>query len=343
MTTPTRRPDIASALRGRSFLTLYDDYTADEIRYLIDLAAELKDAKRAGREEQTLVGREIALIFEKDSTRTRCAFEVAAYDQGAHVTFIGPGGSHMGHKETVKDTARVLGRMYDAIEYRGRGEAVADELARWAGVPVYNGLTDEWHPTQMLADFLTIREHVPKPFEEVAFCYLGDARFNMANSYLIVGAKLGIDVRIGAPESLWPAPELVASAREIAAASGGQVTITADVEEAVRRCDVIATDVWVSMGEPDEVWAERIELLRPYQVNARTMALTGNPDVKFMHCLPAFHNTDTQVGKEINEKFGMPALEVTEEVFESPASIVFDEAENRMHTIKAVMVGTLGS
>jgi ornithine carbamoyltransferase len=237
----------------------------------------------------------------------------------------------------------VLGRMYDAIEYRGFGEAVADELAQWAGVPVYNGLTDEWHPTQMLADFLTIREHVPKPFEEVAFCYLGDARFNMANSYLVVGAKLGIDVRIGAPESLWPSPELVASARELAAASGGRVTITADVEEAVRGCDVIATDVWVSMGERDAVWAERIELLRPYQVNAQTMALTGNPDVKFMHCLPAFHNTETQVGKEIHEKFGMPALEVTEEVFESPASVVFDEAENRMHTIKAVMVATLGS
>jgi ornithine carbamoyltransferase len=343
MTTATQHPDVAASLRGRSFLTLYDDYSANEIRYLIDLAAELKEAKRTGREEQKLVGKEIALIFEKDSTRTRCAFEVAAYDQGAHVTFIGPSGSHMGHKETVKDTARVLGRMYDAIEYRGRGEAVADELARWAGVPVYNGLTDEWHPTQMLADFLTIREHVPKPFEEVVFCYLGDARFNMANSYLIVGAKLGIDVRIGAPKSLWPAPKLIASARELAAASGGRVTVTDDVEAAVRGCDVIATDVWVSMGEAEDVWAERIELLRPYQVNARTLALTGNPDVKFMHCLPAFHNTETQVGKEIHEKFGMPALEVTDEVFESPASVVFDEAENRMHTIKAVMVGTLGS
>jgi ornithine carbamoyltransferase len=329
-------------LRGRHLMKLAD-YTPAEIAYLIDLAAELKAAKREGREEQRLVGREIALIFEKDSTRTRCAFEVAAYDQGAHVTFIGPGGSHMGHKETVKDTARVLGRMYDAIEYRGFGEQVADELAQWAGVPVYNGLTDEWHPTQMLADFLTMREHVDKPFEQMAFCYLGDARFNMANSYLIVGAKLGMDVRIAAPESLWPAQELVASARELAAASGGRVTITADVEEAVRGCDVLATDVWVSMGEPDEVWAERIELLKPYQVNARTMALTGNPDAKFMHCLPAFHNTETQVGKEIHEKFGMPALEVTEEVFESPASIVFDEAENRMHTIKAVMVATLGS
>jgi ornithine carbamoyltransferase len=342
MSTATEHPEVAAGLRGRHFLTLYD-YSADEIRYLIDLAAELKAAKREGREEQRLVGREIALIFEKDSTRTRCAFEVAAYDQGAHVTFIGPSGSHMGHKETVKDTARVLGRMYDAIEYRGFGEAIADELSRWAGVPVYNGLTDEWHPTQMLADFLTMREHLSKPFDEMAFCYLGDARFNMANSYLIVGAKLGMDVRIAAPESLWPAQELVASARDFAADAGGQVTITEDVEEAVRGCDVLLTDVWVSMGEPDEVWAQRIELLAPYQVNAQTMALTANPNVKFMHCLPAFHNTDTQVGKEIDEKFGMPALEVTEEVFESPASIVFDEAENRMHTIKAVMVATLGS
>ena len=342
MSTATDQPDVAAALRGRHFLTM-QDYSADEIRYLIDLSAELKAAKQAGTEEQRLVGKEIALIFEKDSTRTRCAFEVAAYDQGAHVTFIGPSGSHMGHKETVKDTARVLGRMYDAIEYRGFGEQVADELAEWAGVPVYNGLTDEWHPTQMLADFLTMREHLDKPFERMAFCYLGDARFNMANSYLIVGAKLGMDVRIAAPRSLWPGQELVDEANEFAASSGARVTITEDVEEAVRGCDVLLTDVWVSMGEADEVWAERIELLQPYQVNAEAMALTGNPDVKFMHCLPAFHNTDTQVGKEIHEKFGMPALEVTEEVFESPASIVFDEAENRMHTIKAVMVATLGS
>ncbi len=342
MSTATEHPDVAAALHGRHFLTLYD-YSADEIRFLIDLARELKAAKREGREEQKLVGREIALIFEKDSTRTRCAFEVAAYDQGAHVTFIGPSGSHMGHKETVKDTARVLGRMYDAIEYRGFGEAIADELAEWAGVPVYNGLTDEWHPTQMLADFLTMLEHVDKRLDEMAFCYLGDARFNMANSYLIVGAKLGMDVRIAAPRSLWPAEDLVASAREFAAASGGQVTLTDDVEEAVRGCDVLLTDVWVSMGESDEVWAERIELLTPYQINAQTMALTGNPDVKFMHCLPAFHNADTEVGKELERKFGLTALEVTEEVFESPASIVFDEAENRMHTIKAVMVATLGS
>jgi ornithine carbamoyltransferase len=329
-------------LRGRSFLKLAD-YSAQEITYLLDLAAELKAAKREGREERKLVGREVALIFEKDSTRTRCAFEVAAFDQGAHVTFIGPGGSHMGHKETAKDTARVLGRMYDAIEFRGFSQETADELAAWAGVPVYNGLTDEWHPTQMLADLLTIREHVPKPLDEVAFCYLGDARFNMADSYLVAGSKLGMDVRIASPKTLWPREEIVDSAKAFAAESGARITITEDIEEAVRGADVLATDVWVSMGEPDEVWAERIDLLRPYQVNAATMALTGNPDVKFMHCLPAFHNTDTEVGKEIFEKFGMEALEVTEEVFESDASIVFDEAENRMHTIKAVMVATLGS
>ena len=327
-------------LRGRHFLTLAD-YSPEEITYLLELAAELKAAKKEGREEQRLVGREIALIFEKDSTRTRCAFEVAAYDQGAHVTFIGPGGSHMGHKETVKDTARVLGRMYDAIEYRGFAEDTADELAEWAGVPVYNGLTDEWHPTQILADFLTIREHVPKPLNEVSFCYLGDARFNMADTYLVGGAKLGMDVRIAAPKSLWPSDEFQTLAREIAAETGAEITITEDVAAAVAGCDVLFTDVWVSMGEADEVWAERIELLKPYQVNAKTMELTGNPDAKFMHCLPAFHNAETQVGKEIFEKFGMEALEVTEEVFESPASLVWDEAENRMHTIKAVMVATL--
>src|ERR687897_1074806 len=342
MSTATDRPDLAAALRGRHFLTM-QDYGADEIRYLLDLSAELKAAKREGREEQKLVGKEIALIFEKDSTRTRCAFEVAAYDQGAHVTFIGPSGSHMGHKESVKDTARVLGRMYDAIEYRGFGESVADELAQWAGVPVYNGLTDEWHPTQMLADFLTMREHVDKPLEQVVFCYLGDARFNMANSYLVVGAKLGMDVRIAAPRSLWPSDELVAEANEFAAASGARVTITEDVDAAVRGCDVLVTDVWVSMGEADEVWAQRIELLTPYQINAATMAATGNPDTRFMHCLPAFHNTDTQVGKQMLDEHGISEMEVTEEVFESPASIVFDQAENRMHTIKAVMVATLGS
>jgi ornithine carbamoyltransferase len=329
-------------LRGRSLLKLAD-FSADEIRFLLDLAAQLKAAKKDGREEQLLKGREIALIFEKDSTRTRCAFEVAAYDQGAHVTYMGPGGSHIGHKETVKDTARVLGRMYDAIEFRGFDQDAVEELAKWSGVPVYNGLTDEWHPTQILADFLTMREHSEKPLEEVVYCYMGDARFNMADSYLVGGAKLGMDVRIASPKSLWPSEEHQQLAHDIAEDSGASVLITQDVAEAVKGADFLITDVWVSMGEPDEVWKERIELLKPYQVNAEAMKLTGNPNVKFMHCLPAFHNTDTQVGKEIYDKFGMPSLEVTEEVFESPASIVFDEAENRMHTIKAVMVATLGS
>jgi len=331
-----------TSLRGRHLLTL-NDYSADELTYLLDLSAELKEAKREGREEQHLRGKNIALIFEKDSTRTRCAFEVAAYDQGAHVTFIGPSGSHMGRKESVKDTARVLGRMYDAIEYRGFGEEIADELAAYAGVPVYNGLTDEWHPTQILADFLTFREHVPKPLNEVVFCYLGDARFNMANTYLVGGAKLGLDVRIAAPRSLWPEDEIVELAKGFAAESGAKITITEDVAEAVAGCDVLLTDVWVSMGEPAGAWAERIELLRPYQVNAETMALTGNPDVKFMHCLPAFHNRETSVGEELYEAYGLDALEVTDDVFESPASLVWDEAENRMHTIKAVLVATLAT
>jgi ornithine carbamoyltransferase len=329
-------------LRGRHLLKLAD-FSPEEISYLIDLAAELKAAKREGREERPLVGKAIALIFEKDSTRTRCAFEVAAYDQGAHVTFIGPSGSHMGQKESIKDTARVLGGMYDAIEYRGYAQDTVEELALWAGVPVYNGLTDDWHPTQTLADFLTFREHVAKPLSEVAFCYLGDARFNMGNSYLVDGVKLGMDVRIASPRSLWPRDEIAELARSIASGTGAEITITEDVAEAVRGCDVLLTDVWVSMGEPDEVWKERIELLAPYQVNADAMAMTGNPEVKFMHCLPAFHNTETKVGKEIFEKFGLEALEVTEEVFESPASLVFDEAENRLHTIKAVLVATLGS
>jgi ornithine carbamoyltransferase len=327
-------------LRGKHVLKLAD-LSPEEITYLIDLAAELKAAKQEGREDQRLAGKAIALIFEKDSTRTRCAFEVAAYDQGAHVTYIGPGGSHLGNKETVKDTARVLGRMYDAIEYRGFGQEIVEELARWAEVPVYNGLTDEWHPTQTLADFLTFREHVPKPLGEVVFCYLGDARFNMANSYLVDGAKLGMDVRIASPRPLWPRDEIADLARSVASETGAQITITDDVGEAVRGCDVLLTDVWVSMGEPAEAWAERIELLRPYQVNAETIAVSGNPDAKFMHCLPAFHNTETQVGREIFEKFGLESLEVTEAVFESPASLVFDEAENRLHTIKAVLVATL--
>jgi ornithine carbamoyltransferase len=327
-------------LRGRHLLKLAD-FSSEEITYLIDLAAELKAAKSEGREARKLVGKAIALIFEKDSTRTRCAFEVAAYDQGAHVTFIGPSGSHLGRKETVKDTARVLGRMYDAIEYRGFAQETAEQLAEFAGVPVYNGLTDDWHPTQTLADFLTFREHVDKPLNEVSFCYLGDARSNMGNSYLVDGAKLGMDVRIASPKSLWPRDEVIRLARSLAEETGARIAITEDVAEAVKGADFLLTDVWVSMGEPDAVWAERIELLRPYQVNSETMAATGNPDAKFMHCLPAFHNTDTQVGKEIFEKFGMESLEVTEDVFESPASVVFDEAENRLHTIKAVMVATL--
>lgn len=327
-------------LHGRSFLTL-NDLSAEEIVYLLDLAAELKRAKREGREERHLAGREVALIFEKDSTRTRCAFEVAAYDQGAHVTFIGPSGSHMGHKETVKDTARVLGRMYDAIEYRGAGESTVDELAAWAGVPVYNGLTDEWHPTQILADFLTMREHVPKSLSEVCFCYLGDARFNMADTYLVGAAKLGMDIRLAAPRSLWPAEQIQQTARAFAADTGAQITITDDPQQAVRGCDVLITDVWVSMGESPEIWEQRIALLRPYQVNAAMMAASGNPDVKFMHCLPAFHSRGTTVGEEIFQKYGLEALEVTDEVFESPASVVFDEAENRLHTIKAIMVATL--
>jgi ornithine carbamoyltransferase len=332
----------ATNLHGRHFLKL-SDYSADEIRYLLDLSAELKAAKKDGREERRLAGKNIALIFEKDSTRTRCAFEVAAYDQGAHVTYLGPSGSHMGHKETVKDTARVLGRMYDAIEYRGFAEATADELAQWAGVPVFNGLTDEWHPTQILADFLTMREHSDKPLEEIVYCYIGDARFNMADSYIVGGAKLGMDVRICAPKSLWPDDAHQALGNTFAAESGASVLITEDVAEAVKDCDFILTDVWVSMGEPAETWKERIELLTPYQVNTELMTLTGNPNAKFMHCLPAFHNTATAVGEELFEKYGLEALEVTDEVFESDASIVFDEAENRLHTIKAVMVATLGS
>jgi len=331
-----------TSLRGRHLLTL-NDYSADEIIYLLDLSAELKEAKRDRREEQHLRGKNIALIFEKDSTRTRCAFEVAAYDQGAHVTFIGPSGSHMGRKESVKDTARVLGRMYDAIEYRGFGQEIADELAAHAGVPVYNGLTDEWHPTQILADFLTFREHVPKPLDEVVFCYLGDARFNMANTYLVGGAKLGMDIRIAAPKSLWPQDDVVTLANGFAAGTGARIAITEDVAEAVAGCDVLLTDVWVSMGEPAEAWAERIELLKLYRVDAETMAMTGNPEVRFMHCLPAFHNRETTVGEELYESYGLEALEVTDEVFESPASLVWDEAENRMHTIKAVLVATLAT
>jgi ornithine carbamoyltransferase len=324
-------------LHGRHLLTLAD-LSRDELLRLLELAAELKAAKRDGREERHLEGKTVALLFEKDSTRTRSAFEVAAYDQGAHVTYIGATGSHTSQKESIKDTARVLGRMYDAIGYRGFDEHL-EELAGRAGVPVFNALTEQWHPTQILADFMTIQEHVAKPLEDVAFCYLGDARFNMANSYLVGGATLGMDVRIAAPESLRPSDELIALAHE----RSERITITDDVAEAVRSCDVLFTDVWVSMGEPDDVWAKRIESLLPYQVNADTMRLTGNADVKFMHCLPAFHDTRSKVGREVYEKFGLGAMEVTDDVFRSAASLVWDEAENRMHTIKALLVATLAT
>ena len=328
-------------LKNRSFLKLLD-FTPEEIQYFLDLAADLKKAKREGKERKTLTGKNIALIFEKTSTRTRCSFEVAAYDQGAHVTYLGPTGSQIGIKETMKDTARVLGRMYDGIEYRGFAQTTVEELAEYAGVPVWNGLTNEFHPTQILADFLTMREHSDKPLNQVSYAYLGDARFNMGNSLLVGGAKMGMDVRIVAPKPLQPAAELVAECRKVAEQTGARITITDDVDAGVKGCDFIYTDIWVSMGEPDEVWKERIAMLLPYQVNAKLMERTGNPNCKFMHCLPSYHNRDTKAGEDVFQKFGLDGVEVTEDVFESPASIVFDEAENRMHTIKAVMVATLG-
>ena len=333
---------MAINLRHRSFVKELD-HTPDELRFLVDLAAQLKAAKRAGYERPTLTGRNIALIFEKTSTRTRCAFEVAAHDQGAHVTYIDPSGSQIGHKETMKDTARVLGRMYDAIEYRGFSQKIVEELAEYSGVPVYNGLTDEDHPTQMLADALTMREFCDKPLHGISFAYLGDARNNMGNSLMIVGCKLGMDVRLAAPRNLMPEEALVARCREVAAQTGARLTLTESPQEAVKGVDFIHTDVWVSMGEPAEKWGERIRLLLPYQVNPALMEASGNPRVKFMHCLPAFHNADTKVGRQVAEQFGLKnGVEVTEEVFESEASIVFEQAENRMHTIKAVMVATLG-
>jgi ornithine carbamoyltransferase len=327
-------------LLGRSFLKELD-FTPDELRYLLRLSRDLKTAKYTGTEQPRLTGRNIALIFEKTSTRTRCAFETAAYDQGAHVTYLGPDGSQIGHKESMKDTARVLGRMYNAIEYRGKRQAVVEELANYAGVPVYNGLTDEFHPTQMLADVLTMIEHSPKPLRDITYTYLGDGRFNMGRSYLVTAAKLGMDFRMAAPQALWPDAELIKTCQDLARETGARLQLTEDVAAAVKDADFLVTDVWVSMGEPDSVWAERIKLLKPYQINGRTMELTGNPAVKFMHCLPAFHNRETHVGEEVYEKYGEDGLEVTEEVFESPASIVFDEAENRLHTIKAIMVATL--
>ncbi|MET9579972.1 ornithine carbamoyltransferase [Streptomyces sp. DT199] len=331
---------VPTALAGRHLLKELD-FTAEEFRGLVELAAELKAAKRGGIEPRYLQGRNIALIFEKTSTRTRCAFEVAAVNQGASTTYLDPSGSQIGHKESVKDTARVLGRMYDAIEYRGDSQQKVEELAAHAGVPVYNGLTDDWHPTQMLADVLTMTEHCAKPLTEIAFAYLGDARFNMGNSYLVTGALLGMDVRIVAPKAYWPAEEIVDRARALAATSGARITLTETVDEGVRGADFVATDVWVSMGEPKEVWAERITALAPYAVTMDVLRATGNPDVKFLHCLPAFHDLGTKVGQEIHAAYGLDYLEVSDEVFESAHSVVFDEAENRMHTIKAVMVATL--
>ena len=319
------------------------DFAPEEIRFLLNLSVDLKKAKYAGLEQQRLKGKNIALIFEKASTRTRCAFEVAAYDQGAHVTYLGPSGSQMGAKESMKDTARVLGRMYDGIEYRGFGQEIVEELAQYAGVPVWNGLTSEYHPTQVLADFQTMIEHSDKPLGQVSFAYLGDARNNMGNSLLVGAAKMGMDFRSVAPANVQPDKNLVSQAKEIAKETGAKITITDDLDKGVKDCDFLCTDVWVSMGELEETWKERIEMLQPYQVNAGAMEKTGNPDVKFLHCLPAFHNRETKIGEEIYQKFGLAAMEVTEEVFESPASVAFDEAENRIHTIKAVMVATLGA
>jgi ornithine carbamoyltransferase len=328
-------------LKNRSVLEM-SDFTREEIRFLLDLSKDLKRAKYAGNEKRRLSGRNLCLIFEKTSTRTRCAFEVAAYDQGMGVTYLDPSGSQIGHKESIKDTARVLGRMYDAIEYRGFAQKVVEELARHAGVPVYNGLTDESHPTQVLADLLTMEEHSDKPLHRIAYCYLGDARNNMGNSLLLVGARMGMDVRLAAPKKLWPAESVVARARALAKESGARITLTEDPKKGVKGCDFVHTDVWVSMGEPAEKWAERIKLLKKYRVTPALMKAAGNPRVRFMHCLPAFHNRETTKGEELFQKFEMEGLEVEEIVFESEASIVFDQAENRMHTIKAILVATLG-
>ncbi|MFI7326926.1 ornithine carbamoyltransferase [Streptomyces rubiginosohelvolus] len=331
---------MAIDLTGRHFLKELD-FTSEEFLGLVALAAELKAAKKAGVEVQRLRGKNIALIFEKTSTRTRCAFEVAAADQGAFTTYLDPAGSQMGHKESVKDTARVLGRMFDGIEYRGDSQQAVEELAAHGGVPVFNGLTDDWHPTQMLADVLTMTECREGPLAGTAFAYLGDARFNMGNSYLVTGALLGLDVRIVAPEAYWPDEAVVARARKLAEVSGATITLTGDVAQGVAGADFVATDVWVSMGEPKEVWAERIAALGPYAVTMDVLRATGNPDVKFLHCLPAFHDLGTQVGRDIHARYGLTELEVSDEVFESPHSVVFDQAENRMHTIKAVLVATL--
>lgn len=318
------------------------DFTSKEISYLLDLSFALKRAKYSGTEQPRLKGKNIALIFEKSSTRTRCAFEVAALDQGAHVTYLGPSGSQMGYKESMKDTARVLGRMYDGLEYRGFGQDVVESLGKYSGVPVWNGLTTEFHPTQILADFMTMLEHTDKKLDKISFCYLGDAKNNVANSLMVGAAKMGMDFRAAAPAECQPDKDLTDTCKKITKDTGGCITITDNLEKAVKGVDFLYTDVWVSMGEPDSVWEERIQLLKPYQVNKKVLKLTGNPDVKFLHCLPAFHNRETQVGEEIYKKFGLEAMEVTEDVFESDTSVVFDEAENRLHTIKAVMVATLG-
>ena len=333
---------MGSLLFGRHFLKELD-FTAVEWGSLLELAAELKAAKKAGREVQRLVGKNIALIFEKTSTRTRCSFEVAAYDQGARVTYLDPSGSQMGHKESVADTARVLGRFYDGIEFRGKEQAHVETLAELSGVPVWNGLTDQWHPTQMLADQLTMIEHSGKPIQQIAFAYLGDARNNVANSLLISAALMGMDVRMVAPAQLQPETEIIDAAHDLAATSGARITITDDPTTGVAGVDFLYTDVWVSMGEPKEVWDERINLLRPYQINQALVQATGNPNVKFLHCLPAFHDRNTTVGQDIYTKTGMDGLEVTDDVFESPLNAAFDQAENRMHTIKAVMVATLAT
>ncbi|NAW67743.1 ornithine carbamoyltransferase [Vibrio sp. V27_P1S3P104] len=334
---------MAFNLHHRNFLKLLD-FTTKEIQFLLDLSAELKKAKYAGTEQQKLLGKNIALIFEKSSTRTRCAFEVAAFDQGAQVTYLGPSGSQIGHKESMKDTARVLGRMYDGIEYRGYGQSIVEELGQYAGVPVWNGLTDEFHPTQILADFLTMQEYSSgKPLNQVSFAYLGDARNNMGNSLMVGAAKMGMDIRLVAPKAFWPEAQLVETCQTIANTTGAKITLTEDITQGVTGCDFLYTDVWVSMGEDAAAWDERVALMKPYQINMDVIQTTGNPQVKFMHCLPAFHNDETTVGQQIAEKYDMNGLEVTEEVFESDYSIVFDQAENRLHTIKAVMVATLGA
>jgi len=331
---------MAFNLKNRNFLKELD-FTPEEMKFLLKLSADLKAAKYAGTEQQMLKGKNIVLLFEKDSTRTRCAFETAALDQGAHVTYLGPSGSQMGKKESMKDTARVLGRMYDGIEYRGYGQHIVEELGKYAGVPVWNGLTNEFHPTQILADFLTMMEHCDKPLNKISFAFVGDAKNNVGNSLMVGAAKMGMDFRAGAPKSCQPDKKLVEECLKIAKETGAKITITDDPKAAVKGVDFIYTDVWVSMGEPDHVWVERIKLLKPFQVNGKLMKATGNPNTKFLHCLPAFHNRETTVGEEIFKKYGLDGMEVTEEVFESKNSVVFDEAENRLHTIKAVMVATL--